>query len=203
MEIVVQQSLNWTLLLAAGAGLGGALIGATAIFLLEFWRQLLTARSAARIIRMELQNNANLCLMSIAYKQHRIDEISDKAWTQFGIHLAPLLPEQALLRMSNDYGALFIVGNWMQKLATEHDKAKAQIIEWLNNVQPSLAILKQMEERRRLAQFFDLLLGRTTFPPGVVDDKGGTTPSQPSIDEIVKDVQRIVDAEANQETDTS
>lgn len=188
MDIVVKHSSDWTPLIATGAALGGALIGVTGGFLLEFWRQVLNGRSAARIIRMEIQHNMNICLLCISLHKPDIT-LTGKAWSEHMMELAPLLPDEVLLNLSTSYGASFLVQNQIAAIADRPEQAEREIKTWLEPLKRHAGLLKQIEARRRVAQFIDLLLGRATFPPKVADSKGDVaSASVPKIEDLVETV---------------
>ena len=79
MEIVVERSINWTPFIAAGAALGGALVGAISIFLLELWRRVLDGISAARLVRLEIVTNVTISRMALDGKGTAVST-SDSDW---------------------------------------------------------------------------------------------------------------------------
>jgi len=146
-------------------GFGGVLIGGVLAGLIELWRQLLEGRAAARILRMEINENVNRAIQSVAYVRSDI-ALKDDAWKDLRAKVVPLLPEEFLLQLSTSYDMMFIVRNWIDKAALkqERDEAIAQVKEWTENMMWHATFLIQLRQRRRIAQLVDLLLGRPTFP---------------------------------------
>ena len=145
---------------------GGVLVGGALTGLIELWRQLLEGRAAARIIRMEIQDNANRCIQSIAHSRPDI-RLKDDAWRDLRAKLAPLLPELVLQDLASGYGAMFIAEDWISKVQLKRDEAKAQVQQWVDSMMVHSSFLLQLEKRSRIPQMVDLLLGRPTFPtPG-------------------------------------
>lgn len=194
LQIVIERSFDWTIAIAAGAALGGALVGAASVFFVEFWRQLLAARSAARIIRMEIQANMNTCIQAVVAREP-VDQISDRAWTTNSITLAPLLPEEALFKLATNYGALFVARNWIRRIPEDYDGAREQVVQWLENASVDPPLLIQIEKRKRLAQFGDLLFGRATFPPPVQGGHPGGPSEAPEFESILQQIEHFAKAE--------
>ncbi len=151
--------------------LAGVVIGAVLAGIVELWRQVLNGRAAARIVRMEIQENAVRCKLYIkagpAEIERTIQEVKllDDAWKDLRVQLAPMLTDEALVGISTRYGALFIVEYWMRQFQTNLGEARSQVKQWLDGALIDAALLKQVEARPRLAQFIDLLMGRATWPP--------------------------------------
>ena len=145
-------------------GLGGVLVGGALAGLIELWRQLLDGRAAARIVRMEIQDNVNLAVLSVGHARSDVARFKDGAWRDLRVKLVPLLPEAALMHMGIYYGAVFIVEGWAAEASSGQSNAKVQIKEWIDEIMLDAALLKQVQGRSRLAQMADLLLGRATFP---------------------------------------
>ena len=154
-------------------GLGGVLIGGALAGFIELWRQLLEGRAAARILRMEIQENVNRALLSVAHFRSDI-ALKDDAWKDLRAKVVPLLPEVFLLQLSISYDGMFVVRNWIDKAALKQERAKAiaQVREWTDNMMWHATFLIQLRQRRRIAQLVDLLLGRPTFPPPVKGEPG-------------------------------
>jgi len=142
---------------------GGVLIGGALTGLIELWRQLLEGRAAARIVRMEIQENVNRAVLSVTHTQTGI-KLKDDGWRDLRVKLAPLLPEEVLLHLASGYGAIFIAEDWITKITSKETAAKAEIKQWADNMMLDSGFLLQLERRSRPAQMCDLLFGRPTFP---------------------------------------
>ena len=153
-------------------GFGGVLIGGALAGLIELWRQLLEGRAAARIVRMEIQDNVNLAVLSVGHARSDVARFKDNAWRDLRVKLVPLLPEAALMHMGIYYGAVFIVEDWAAKASSGQSNAKGQVKEWIDEIMLDAALLKQLQGRSRLAQMVDLLLGRATFPTPAKGEPG-------------------------------
>ena len=159
--------------------LTGVLVGAGLTAVLDLWRQVLSGRAAARIVRLEIHENINRCVQSVANRHPGI-KLANEAWRDLRVQLAPLLPDEAVLDISIGYGALFIVEDWISKIQQKYDEAKGQIQQWSERMIIHVALLKQLENRSRLAQMADLLRGRPTFPP----PRKGEKPSEEQLEEM-------------------
>jgi len=157
----------------------GVLVGGLLTATLDLWRQVLSGRAAARVVRLEIHENINRCVQSVA-SQHPGIKLTDEAWRDLRVQLVPLLPDDAVLDISIGYGALFIVEDWISKIQQKHAEAKEQIQQWSNRMIIHVALLKQLESRSRLAQMVDLLLGRPTFPP----PRTGAKPAEEQLAEM-------------------
>lgn len=157
----------------------GVLVGAGLTGVLDLWRQVLSGRAAARIVRLEIQENINRCLLSMASRHPGI-KLGNEAWRDLRVQLAPLLPDEAVLHISIGYGALFIVEDWITKIQLKYEEAREQIQQWSEQMIIHVALLKQLETRSRLAQMADLIRGRPTFPPR----RKGEKPSEEQLAEM-------------------
>lgn len=144
-------------------GFGGVLVGAALTGVIELWRQLLEGRAAARIVRMEIQDNANRCIQSVTHSRHDI-RLKDDAWRDLRARLVPLLPEIVLQDLASGYGAIFIVEDWISKVQLMQNEVKDQLQQWVDNMTLHSGFLLQLERRSRFAQMLDLVFGRPTFP---------------------------------------
>ena len=152
-------------------GLGGVLVGGALAGLLDLWRQVSEGRAAARILRMEMQENVNRAILSVAQRRTDI-ALNDDAWKDLRIKVAPLMPEVVLLHLGIDYSAIFIVRDWISKAALRQNRAKAEVETWTNAMMLHSSFLMQLDGRSRIAQMVDLLLGRPTFPPRAEGEPG-------------------------------
>jgi len=151
-------------------GLGGVMVGVALTGVIDLWRQLLDGRAAARIIRMEINENANRAVLSATHSHPGI-RMRDDAWRDLRVKLAPLLPNAVLHHLATGYGAIFIVEDWVSKIQQKGDEAKAQIRQWAEAMMLDSSFLSQLEKRSRLTQMMDLLRGMPTFPPPVKGER--------------------------------
>ena len=151
------------LVITALVGFGGVLIGGALAGLIELWRQLLEGRAAARILRLEIQENVNRAGLSVTHLHSGI-RLKYDAWRDVRVKVAPLLPEVVLGHLATGYGALFIVEDWISKIQQKQSQAKAEIWHWAEDMMLDSAFLLQLQRRSRIAQMVDLLLGKPTFP---------------------------------------
>ena len=147
-------------------GLIGVAVGAGLTALLELWRQVLAFRAAARVIRYEINDNVEKCILAIEKRRPDM-QLVDEAWKAHRLHLAPLLPQEVYMQMAASYGAVFIVHEWLQRIPGRFDDSSRQIKQWMDQMMIHSTLLLQVERRRRGAQFLDALLARPTFPPPV------------------------------------
>jgi hypothetical protein len=164
LDVVVKGQSLWPTFLV---GLGGALIGALAVFGVELWRQVLEFRSAARVIEYELKANLNRCTQAILARRGDV-QLLDEAWRSHRVNLAPLMSADAYMGISTSYDAVFIVQDWIKKLPTdEFEAAKKQLQDWMGQTSLHPALLIQVQKRKRLSQIIDALLSRPTWAPPV------------------------------------
>jgi hypothetical protein len=152
-------------------GFGGVLAGAVLTGLAQTWRHVVDSRSAAQIIRTEVQDNANRAALAIAHGRDDV-RMRDDGWKGHRIQLIPLLPREVLLHMSVHYGACWIIDDWISRMATKPKEAKQQIDQWVEGALLDAAFLMQLGNRSRFAQMMDLILGRPTFPRGAKGKAG-------------------------------
>jgi len=170
LDVIIKGQSLWPTFLV---GLGGALIGALAVFGVELWRQVLEFRSAARVVEYELKANLNRCTLAISARRGDID-LLDEAWHDYRIKLAPLLPTEVYLAISTSYDAFFVLRHWISKLPTdEYAAAKREVEDWIGRAQLHPAVLIQIQRRKRASQVFDALFSRATWAPPVSPDKRG------------------------------
>jgi hypothetical protein len=177
LDVIVKAESLWPTFLV---GLGGALIGALAVFGVELWRQVLEFRSAARVIEYELKANLNRCTQAILARRGDV-QLLDEAWRSHRIKLAPLMPADAYMRISTSYDAIFIVQDWIRKLPTDQfEAARKQLQDWMGQTSLHPALLIQVQKRKRLSQVTDALFSRPTWAPPVKsgDKTNGTTPHE-------------------------
>src|ERR1700674_771897 len=96
------------LLITGLIGLLGVTVGAFLNFVMEVWRVVLGGRAAARVVRLEMQANANKCIQAIHSRDGSI-RLSETGWLAHREQLANVLPEAAFLHVSTGYDAMFIV----------------------------------------------------------------------------------------------
>lgn len=153
------------ILLTALAGLAGVLVGGWLAFALDLWRVVLASKAAARVVHFEIQANVNRCALTICAKRSEL-RLSDAAWLRHREQLVHVLPQEAYFQMSTAYDALPLVQKRIDSITTQFDLGKSELEAWSKQMLRDGALLLQIEERRRLPQMIDLLLGRPTFPTG-------------------------------------
>jgi hypothetical protein len=144
-------------------GFGGVLAGALLTGLVKTWGQVIDARSAASIIRMEIQDNMQRAVLAVTNSRTDI-RLRDDAWKGHRLQLVPLLPREALHHLSVTYGAYWIMDDWIARCVEKPKEAKQEIETWFGNSGLDSGFLLRLCERSRLAQLFDVLLSRPTFP---------------------------------------
>ena len=171
------------LLVTGLIGLLGVMVGAFLNFVMEVWRVVLGGRASARVVRLEMQANANKCVQAIHSRDASI-RLSDTAWLTHREQLANVLPEEAFRHVSIGYDAMFIVQQRITEIGGDNFSfCKSELEQWAKRLLVHCGLFKQIERRRRLAQMLDVFLGRTTFPTG--EKKGPPPPIVlPNLDEM-------------------
>lgn len=176
------------ILLTGLVGLTGVLVGGALTGVMDLWRQLIDGKSAARIIRMEIQENVNRAVQAINRSRPDI-RLRDDGWKDLRVKLVPLLPDEVLLQMSSTYGAIFIVEEWISKIQQKPQEANTQIRQWIDNATLHAGFLIQLSRRSRVPQMVDLLLGKPTFPP----PGKGERPAEERLAEMKKKLFEVYD----------
>jgi hypothetical protein len=151
------------------AGVLGALLAASAIFLAEAWKQVLSGKAAARIIYVEAHSNGLVC--EEATRGNPMGPLSDQAWKVHAVAVVPLLTIEAARDIATTYMGVPVsqavisrgpesleTGSAYSLIAHSLDFRKAAI--WMHSI----------ENKGRLRALAEMLSGSVSLPsPQVLD----------------------------------
>jgi len=187
----------WEAVVVAFVGFGGVLIGGLMTGVAQVWKQVVDSRSAAQIIRMELQDNVNRAALAVTHQRSDV-RLHDDAWKGHRGQLVPLLPREVLLQMSTLNGACWIVDDWISRIAVKPKEAKAEIDQWVEGAALNATFLIQLTRRSRIAQMIEVILDRPTFPPA----QKGKSAGKQSFAEMREKIMQMAQPSARQDDST-
>jgi hypothetical protein len=148
------------------AGIGGAFLGAIVGALLasgfELWRRGLDAQSAARIIRLETIEN--LAAVQVALEGLRPPELSNAAWIQHRLTLAPVLNRDDLAGLHHKYRFVNTAQQMLEQLGQSPDSNRTTLEHWSNDLKSEIAMLSTIERLRKGRLIWRLIFGPPTIP---------------------------------------
>lgn len=159
-DIVVQGDSQWPTLFV---GFLGVVVGAASVFVLEHWRQVISFRAAAKVVRFEIDENVRRASRAIHDGRVGVATFLDEAWGTHRADLVALLDESTAQQVSAVYYRMFIMQNLVGTFPTRFDESKLEIEPWIGELVSTSSAMKQVEGRPRLFQLRDALFARPTF----------------------------------------
>ncbi len=150
------------------AALIGTLVGATMVFVAEFWKQVLAGKAAATLIYAESHQNALMCDWAAKGEFYR--PLTDTAWRTYSIHIVPLLTDEASKHTMITYLGIPVTQQRIKELQNDlHDsKAKGTTANELENHSRDFRIaaywMHRVEKKGRFKILVELFTGRPTLP---------------------------------------
>ena len=143
-------------------GFGGVLIGGALTAVFELWRRVLDGIAAGRLVRMELVDNRSMVEVALAGKKGV--RLSDQAWRDQRLSLAPLLTEVELGRLWRDIGLTGHQQEIIEILEQQHGEnpkpLSNELLEWKDALRERGRELRALEGKRKLALMWRLLRGQ-------------------------------------------
>lgn len=167
LDVIIEGQPAWTELFGAFiVGLMGALIGATAVFGVEIWRQVLEFRTGIRILNYELLSGRTTLKAGLK-DPTRLTRLplNDDGWSTYKSYLAILLPERLWFAIAVDYDILVT----LKGMIAEFDSNSKELVDTfsgrIEKSEKSMEIcqdlIHSLNGKSRLSLFWTSIQGKT------------------------------------------
>jgi len=140
------------------AALAGAIVGGLITWLFSLWRTVVEGQAAARVIRLEITGNVTELELASDGNWHGLD-LSDDAWRQHRLALAPILNEKEIGLLYRDQLHITHIRRLVEAPLGTPGVAQT-LADWNDDLRERRRDLRRIESRSRWALVFRVLFCR-------------------------------------------